>query len=154
MTFEELNLNTPILNALNDLGYYFPTPIQEQVFPVVMSGKDVVGVAQTGTGKTFAYLLPILRQLTYSTQREPRVLIVVPTRELVIQVVGEIEKLAKYMTIRVVGVYGGTNIKTQGQRVYDGVDILVATPGRLVDLTMHGLLRLKSVQVGCREQRS
>jgi ATP-dependent RNA helicase RhlE len=146
LTFEELNLNTPILNALNDLGYFFPTPIQEQVFPVVMSGKDVVGIAQTGTGKTFAYLLPILRQMTYSEQREPRVLIVVPTRELVIQVVGEIEKLAKYMTIRVVGVYGGTNIKTQGQMVYNGVDILVATPGRLVDLTMHGLLRLKSVQ--------
>ena len=111
-----------------------------------MSGKDVVGIAQTGTGKTFAYLLPILRQMTYSVQREPRVLIVVPTRELVIQVVGEIEKLAKYMTVRVLGVYGGTNIKTQGQAVYNGVDILVATPGRLVDLTMHGLLRLKSVQ--------
>jgi len=146
LTFEELNINTPIFNALNDLGYFFPTPIQEQVFPVAMSGKDVVGIAQTGTGKTFAYLLPIFRQITYSEQREPRVLIVVPTRELVLQVVGEIEKLAKYMTVRVVGVYGGTNIKTQGQRVYDGVDILVATPGRLVDLVMHGLLRLKSVQ--------
>ena len=146
MTFEELNLNTPILNALNDLGFFFPTPIQEKVFPVVMSGKDVVGIAQTGTGKTFAYLLPILRQITYSEQREPRILIVVPTRELVIQVVGEIEKLAKYMSVRILGVYGGTNIKTQGQLVYNGVDILVATPGRLVDLTMHGLLRLKSIQ--------
>lgn len=146
MTFEELNLSTPILNALNDLGFYFPTPIQEKVFPVVMSGKDVVGIAQTGTGKTFAYLLPILRLMTYSEQREPRVLIVVPTRELVIQVVGEIEKLTKYMSLRVLGVYGGTNIKTQGQLVYNGVDILVATPGRLIDLTMHGLLRLKSIQ--------
>ena len=146
MTFEELNLTNPILNALNDLGFYFPTPIQEKIFPLVMSGKDVVGIAQTGTGKTFAYLLPILRQMTYSVQREPRVLIVVPTRELVIQVVGEIEKLAKYMSLRVLGVYGGTNIKTQGQLVYDGVDILVATPGRLIDLTMHGLLRLKSIQ--------
>ncbi|MDP4291808.1 MAG: DEAD/DEAH box helicase [Bacteroidota bacterium] len=146
MTFEELNISTPILNALNDLEYYFPTPIQEQTFPVVMSGKDVVGIAQTGTGKTLAYLLPILRQLKYSEQRDPRILIVVPTRELVLQVVREIEKLTKYMTIRVVGVYGGTNIKTQGQLVYNGVDVLVATPGRLVDLTMHGLLRLKSVQ--------
>lgn len=146
MTFEELNLSTPILNALNDLEFFFPTPIQEKVFPLVMSGKDVVGIAQTGTGKTFAYLLPILRQMTYSVQREPRVLIVVPTRELVIQVVGEIEKLSKYMSLRVLGVYGGTNIKTQGQAVYNGVDILVATPGRLIDLTMHGLLRLKSIQ--------
>lgn len=146
MQFEDLNINTPLLNALDDLGYLYPTPIQEKAFSVIMSGKDLVGVAQTGTGKTFAYLLPILKLHTYSEQREPRVLIVVPTRELVLQVVSEIEKLAKYMTVRVVGVYGGTNIKTQGQLVYDGVDLLVATPGRLVDLTMHGLLRLKSIQ--------
>jgi ATP-dependent RNA helicase RhlE len=105
-----------------------------------------VGIAQTGTGKTFAYLLPILRQLTYSEQRQPRVLIVVPTRELVAQVVGEIEKLTKYMNVRCYGVYGASNINTQKQKVYDGLDILVATPGRLIDLTLSRTLQLGSVK--------
>ncbi|MBL7972359.1 MAG: DEAD/DEAH box helicase [Prolixibacteraceae bacterium] len=146
MTFQELNLNTPLLNALNDLGFENPTPIQEKVYPVVSSGRDAVGIAQTGTGKTFAYLLPILRQLKFSDQKHPRILIVVPTRELVLQVVGEVEKLTKYMNVRVIGVYGGTNINTQKQVVYNGMDILVATPGRLVDLVMTGVLRLKSIQ--------
>ena len=146
MTFQELNLNTPLLNALSDLGFTTPTPIQEKVYPVVMSGRDAVSIAQTGTGKTFSYLLPILRQLKYSDQKYPRILVVVPTRELVLQVVGEAEKLAKYMNVRVVGVYGGTNINTQKQVVYNGMDILVATPGRLVDLVMTGVLRLKAIQ--------
>jgi ATP-dependent RNA helicase RhlE len=146
VTFQELNLNTPLLNALIDLGFTTPTPIQEKVYPVVMSGRDAVGVAQTGTGKTFAYLLPILRQLKYSDSKHPRILVVVPTRELVLQVVGEAEKLAKYMNLRVVGVYGGTNINTQKQVVFNGMDILVATPGRLVDLVMTGVLRLKLIQ--------
>src|SRR5665648_1169009 len=75
MTFQELNLNTPLLNALNDLGFENPTPIQEKVYPVVMSGRDAVGIAQTGTGKTFAYLIPILRQLKYSAQKHPRILV-------------------------------------------------------------------------------
>jgi len=123
-----------------------PTPIQEMAFPVVMSGKDVIGIAQTGTGKTLAYLLPVLRQHTFSNQKDPRILILVPTRELVIQVVEEIRKLTTYMTVRVVGVYGGTNINNQKQQLYDGLDILVATPGRLVDLSMTGILRLKSIQ--------
>jgi len=146
VTFLELNLNSPLQNALNDLGFENPTPIQEKIYPVVMSGRDAVGIAQTGTGKTFAYLVPILRQLKYSEQKHARILVVVPTRELVLQVVGEAEKLAKYMNLRVIGVYGGTNINTQRQVVYNGMDILVATPGRLVDLVMTGVLRLKSIQ--------
>ena len=128
------------------MAFVNPTPIQEKAFPVVMSGKDVVGIAQTGTGKTLAYLLPLLRQHTFSKQKDPRILILVPTRELVIQVVEEIQKLTAYMTVRVVGVYGGTNINNQKQLLYDGLDILVATPGRLVDLSMTGILRLKSIQ--------
>ncbi len=135
-----------MLNAVNDLGFENPTAIQEKMYPVVLSGRDAVGIARTGTGKTLAYLLPLLRQLKYSDQKHPRVLVVVPTRELVLQVVGEVEKLAKYMNIRVVGVYGGTNINTQKQVVYNGMDILVATPGRLVDLVMTGVLRLKTIQ--------
>jgi len=117
VTFLELNLNTPLLNALSDMGFESPTPIQEKIYPVVMSGRDAVGIAQTGTGKTLSYLLPILRQLKFSEQKHPRILIVVPTRELVLQVVGEVEKLAKYMNIKIVGVYGGTKVITQKQIV-------------------------------------
>lgn len=144
--FTDLNLNTPLYNALDDLGFEFPTPIQAQAFNVVASGKDVVGIAQTGTGKTFAYMLPILRHLKYSRQDNPRVLILVPTRELVVQVVDEIEKLAAYINVRVLGVYGGTNINTQKQAVTEGQDIIVATPGRLFDLAMSHVLQLKSIQ--------
>ena len=146
MSFEKLNLNKPLANALDELGYVQATPIQEMAFPVIMSGRDMVGIAQTGTGKTFAYLLPILRQLKYSDQRHPRVLVIVPTRELVLQIVKEIEKLSTYTSIRFLAVYGGTNINTQKQLVYNGVDIIVATPGRLVDLALTGLLRLKDIK--------
>ena len=146
MTFQDLNLSTPLTNAIEDLGLVTPTPIQEQSFNIVASGKDVVGIAQTGTGKTFAYLLPILRHLKYSTQDNPRVLILVPTRELVVQVVEEAEKLSKYINNRILGVYGGTNINTQKQAVAQGLDILVATPGRLYDLAMSRVLQLKSIQ--------
>ncbi len=146
MTFKELNLNTPLQNALEELDYIYPTPIQVESLPIVLSGKDLVGIAQTGTGKTFAYLLPILKSLKYSEQKNPRILIVVPTRELVVQVVNEIEKLTKYITCRFAGIYGGTNINTQRQIVHEGLDILVATPGRLLDLVLDGNLRLKSIQ--------
>ncbi|WP_341216017.1 DEAD/DEAH box helicase [uncultured Wocania sp.] len=146
MTFSDLNLNTPLHNALNDLGFTIPTPIQAEAFNVVASGKDMVGIAQTGTGKTFAYMLPILKSLKFSTQENPRILILVPTRELVVQVVDEIEKLSKYINNRVLGVYGGTNINTQKQAIAEGIDILVATPGRLYDLALSRVLQLKSIQ--------
>ncbi len=146
MTFRDLNLNTPLYNAIEDLGLVTPTPIQEESFNVIGSGKDVVGIAQTGTGKTFAYMLPILKNLSFSKQENPRVLILVPTRELVVQVVDEIEKLAKYINVRVLGVYGGTNINTQKQAVAEGLDILVATTGRLYDLAVSRVLQLKSIQ--------
>jgi ATP-dependent RNA helicase RhlE len=146
MTFEDLNLNNPLLSALADLEYFSPTPVQQQAMPVIMSGRDVVGIAQTGTGKTFAYLLPVLRQHKFSDQKHPKVLILVPTRELVLQVVEEIEKLTSYMSVRVGAVYGGGNINTQKQMVFQGLDILVATPGRLMDLAMLTSVKLKQVQ--------
>ncbi len=146
MTFEDLNINNPLRNALTDLEYVNPTPIQVAAFSPIMSGRDVVGVAQTGTGKTFAYLLPLLRLLKYSTDGQPRVLILVPTRELAVQVAGEVEKLTKYMTVRVVPVYGGTNINTQKQNLNDGVDVLVATPGRFYDLAMSRAFKLKQLK--------
>ena len=95
ITFEALDLSNQLQYAIDDLGFVNPTPIQVQSFPVVRSGKDVVGIAQTGTGKTFAYMLPILRELKFIKTRHPRVLVLVPTRELVLQVVDEIEKLLK-----------------------------------------------------------
>ncbi len=146
MSFKNLNLNTPLYNALDDLGFTTPTPIQDQAFNVVASGKDMVGIAQTGTGKTYAYMLPILKNLTFSKQENPRVLVLVPTRELVVQVVDEIEKLSKYINVRVLGVYGGVNINTQKHAVAQGLDIVVATPGRLFDLAVSHVLQLKSIQ--------
>lgn len=145
-TFQDLNLNTPLYNALNDLGFTTPTPIQAEAFNVISSGKDVVGIAQTGTGKTYAYMLPVLKTLKFSTQETPRILILVPTRELVVQVVDEIEKLTTYINTRVLGVYGGTNINTQKQAIAQGIDILVATPGRLYDLALSRVLQLKNIQ--------
>ncbi len=146
MNFDELNLNTPLLNALGDLGYTRATTIQEKAFPVVMSGRDVVGIAQTGTGKTFAYLLPCLRQWKFSKDKVPQVLILVPTRELVVQVLEELQKLSKYIAVTSTGVYGGTNINTQIAEVLQGVEIIVATPGRLIDLVLKGALKLKTIK--------
>jgi len=145
-TFDDLDLSNQLRNSIEEMGFTHPTPIQEQSFSVVRSGKDVVGIAQTGTGKTYAYMLPILRELKFSKQDTPRVLVLVPTRELVLQVVDEIEKLATYINVRVLGVYGGTNINTQKQAIAQGQDIIVATPGRLYDLALSNVLKLKSIQ--------
>ena len=146
MTFSELNLSTPLLNALDDLGYTTPTPIQEKVFAVAMSGVDVVGIAQTGTGKTLGYLLPLLKQWKFSKEKHPQILVLVPTRELVAQVVETINKLTTYMNVVAVGVYGGVNINTQKLSVEQKTDVIVATPGRLFDLAMNGSLKLKAVK--------
>jgi len=146
MRFSDLNLNTPLLNALDDLGYDYATPIQVKAFPVISSGRDVVGIAQTGTGKTFAYLLPLLKQLKYSEQKHPRILIIVPTRELVLQVVEALNELTPYINTRIGGVYGGSNINTQKQLIFEGLDVLVATPGRLIDLGLSKVLNLKKIQ--------
>ena len=145
-TFSDLNLSKQQLNALNDLGFATPTPIQEQAFSVIMSGSDMVGIAQTGTGKTFAYMLPIIRGLKYSEQLNPRVLVLVPTRELVLQVVEEVKKLTKYINLRVLGVYGGTNINTQKRAIGEGQDIIVATPGRLYDLALSKALKPSDIK--------
>jgi ATP-dependent RNA helicase RhlE len=146
MTFEDLDLSNQLQYAIEDLGFETPTPIQQQAFSVVRSGKDVVGIAQTGTGKTFAYMLPILRDLKFSNEKHPRILVLVPTRELVLQVVNQIEMLAKYINLRVLGVYGGTNINTQKQAILQGQDVIVATPGRLYDLGLSNALKLRNIQ--------
>ena len=145
-SFEDFKINKQLRYAIEDLGFSTPTPIQEQAFSVVKSGRDVIGIAQTGTGKTFAYMLPVLENLKFSKQINPRVLIIVPTRELVLQVTEQVKAYGKYSSIRVVGVYGGTNINTQKEAVLQGCDILVGTPGRLYDLALSRALQLKSVK--------
>ena len=146
MTFSDLNLNAPLLNALSDLGYTTPTTIQRKVFSVMMSGVDVCGIEQTGTGKTFSYLLPALRQWKFSKDKSPQIMIIVPTRELVAQVVEAVEKLTTYMSLVCVGVYGGVNINPQKAAVENGVDVLVATPGRLFDIIMSGSLKTRNIK--------
>ncbi|WP_430409942.1 DEAD/DEAH box helicase [Kordia sp.] len=145
-TFQDFDLSNQLQYAIDDLGFTTPTPIQEQSFSVVRSGKDVVGIAQTGTGKTFAYMLPLLRDLKFSKQLNPRILVLVPTRELVVQVVEQIELFAKYINVRTLGVYGGVNMNAQMQILQQGVDIVVATPGRLYDLVLSRALQLKSIK--------
>ncbi|NDF60061.1 MAG: DEAD/DEAH box helicase, partial [Crocinitomicaceae bacterium] len=146
MKFNDFKISKALLNALTDLGFDTPTTIQQKAFSVIMSGKDVVGLAQTGTGKTYAFLLPILNQFKFTKNIEPRTIVLVPTRELVEQIVDETNKLAKYMNVRALGVYGGANINTQKEELLEGVDILVATPGRMYDLALNGSLKLKAVQ--------
>jgi ATP-dependent RNA helicase RhlE len=144
-SFDELNISKQLRHAIVDLGFEKPTPIQKEAFPVILSGKDMVGVAQTGTGKTFAYMLPILQGLKFSKQVNPRVLVLVPTRELVDQVVENIESYASYINLRVVGIYGESNISIQKQLIAQGTDIIVATPGRLYDLVVNRALQLKAI---------
>ena len=144
--FNEINLNKQLKNAIEDLGFVNQTPIQEQTFSRILAGKDLVGVAQTGTGKTIAYCLPLLQELSYSKQNNPRILILVPTRELVAQVAETLKELTKYTTCRIVGVYGGTNMNTQKIWLQDGADIVVATPGRLYDLALCRALQLKDIK--------
>ena len=105
-----------------------------------------MGIAQTGTGKTLAYLLPLLKQWKFIATDTPRIVILVPTRELVVQIVGVIDTLTQFMSVRTLGVYGGVNINTQKKSVYEGIDILVGTPGRTMDLALDNVIRFDSLQ--------
>jgi ATP-dependent RNA helicase RhlE len=146
-TFDDFKIKKQLRNAIDDLGFTQPTPIQEESFSPILGGFDFMGIAQTGTGKTIAYLLPILQDLKYSEEAHPKVLILAPTRELVIQIVEQIEKLTPYLSVRVLGVYGGSNnIKQQKIDVIEGLDIIVGTPRRLYDLAISNILKLKSIK--------
>jgi len=146
MTFDDLNLNKPLLLALKKMGLQKPTPIQYKSFNTIMSGKDVCGIAQTGTGKTFAYLLPILRQFVFTNDKTPTVIILVPTRELVLQVLKAAKVLSASMSIEIQGVYGGVNMRNQMNALEQGCNIVIGTPGRLYDLFLSGSLKLKAVK--------
>lgn len=146
MKFQDLGLSKQLTWALEKMGIHTPTPIQERTFSPILSGTDILGIAQTGTGKTLAYLLPVLREYKYSKSNQPKVLILVPTRELVVQIAEILEQLTEFMQVRVQGVYGGVNINTQKIRVYEGVDILVGTPGRVLDLATDNVINFRETK--------
>lgn len=146
MNFESIKLPRQIVAALKSQNIENPTLIQELAIPPALAGKDIIGIAQTGTGKTLAFLLPILRDLKFSKQTTPRILILVPTRELVEQICEEIAKLTDHISLRVVPIYGGKNINTQKQIIHEGSDIIVATPGRVYDLALTGVLKFRDIQ--------
>lgn len=146
-TFYELNINKFLLRALDALGFEEPTSIQDKVFSSIKAGKDVVGIAQTGTGKTFAYLLPVLTNWKFTKSPYPQILILVPTRELVVQVEEEVKKLTEFMSVEVAGVFGGVNMQKHREAVSNRLDVVVGTPGRLMDLMLCGALRSKDLKV-------
>ncbi|WP_134087686.1 DEAD/DEAH box helicase [Olivibacter sp. XZL3] len=147
MSFKELNLIEPLLKAINKEGYENPTPIQSQAIPIVLSSKDLLGCAQTGTGKSAAFILPILQRLTEqrSNQKEVKALILAPTRELAIQINESIAAYGQFLPLKHQVVYGGVNINTQINGLKKGIDVLVATPGRLLDLIGQRVLTLQQV---------
>ena len=132
LSFADLNLHPTILDAIRDAGYTTPTPIQRDAIPVALSGRDIMGLAQTGTGKTAAFTLPIIERLLDGPRRT-RALILTPTRELCVQVEESFRKYARHGEISVVAVYGGVPLDPQERSLRDGVDVVVATPGRLID---------------------
>lgn len=144
--FEDFKLNKQLLSAIAEAGYEKPTPIQQQAIPVVLAGQDVLGIAQTGTGKTAAYLLPLLMKVKYAQGTNPRALIIAPTRELAMQIEEHIGLLAKYTDLRYAAIYGGLGPKTQIEIIAKGLDILVATPKRLMELYLKGDLVLKELK--------
>lgn len=145
-TFEDLKIAKSILKSLNDIGFIEPTPIQEQAIPIINSGINIVGVAQTGTGKTAAYLLPLLTKLRKPEGTDPRVIIIVPTRELAIQVGEDIAELTAYSELRHAAIFGGIGWTKHAALIEAGIDVLVATPGRMWELYQNGTLTLKKVK--------
>ncbi|BDD06146.1 DEAD/DEAH box helicase [Aureibacter tunicatorum] len=145
-TFEDFKLNKQILNAIKDLEYTEPTEIQKLAIPLVQAGHDLFGIAQTGTGKTAAFVLPLLMKIKYAQGNDPRALIFAPTRELVMQIADNIEKLSKYTDIRQVTLYGGVGPKTQIENIQKGADIIVATPGRFMDIYKRGDINTRQLK--------
>ena len=150
MSFDSLGLCAELLSAISSQGYTTPTPIQTQAIPVIFEGCDLLAGAQTGTGKTVAFALPIVQMLSETTirkkRRSPRVLVLVPTRELAAQVSKEMQNYGRRLSLRSTMIYGGVNIRAQIERLHRGVDIVVATPGRLLDHAERGTIKLSEVE--------
>ncbi|HRG79010.1 MAG TPA: DEAD/DEAH box helicase [Cyclobacteriaceae bacterium] len=146
ISWNDFKLNKQLLDAVADTGFESPTEIQQKCIPLIMGGQHVIGIAQTGTGKTAAYLLPLIMKVRYAQGTEARALILVPTKELVIQVFAQASALAKYTDLRIVEIYGGVGPKTQLEKIKTGVDILIATPGRLLELYQRNELGVKQIK--------
>ena len=150
MSFESLGLRAELLSAIATQGYSTPTPIQSQAIPVVLEGCDLLAGAQTGTGKTAAFALPIVQMLSEHTprkkRRNPRALVLVPTRELAAQVSGQMQNYGRRLSLRSAMIYGGVNIRAQIERLHRGVDIVVATPGRLLDHAERRTINLAEIE--------
>ncbi|UAB73699.1 DEAD/DEAH box helicase [Vibrio sp. SCSIO 43132] len=150
MPFSKLGLSRPITQAISELGYETPTPIQEQAIPVALKGKNIIAAAQTGSGKTASFVLPILETLSQSeTQKKKRfrALILAPTRELAVQVDKSIKAYAKHLNLKSLAIYGGVDDSPQKKKLIEGIDILVATPGRLLDLYTQRAVRFDEVEI-------
>lgn len=150
MPFSKLGLSSPIVKAIKELGYKKPTPVQEQAIPIILSGKDLIATAQTGTGKTAAFVLPTLERFNkVRTLRGKRIraLILTPTRELAVQVEANVALYSKHLKLTSMAVYGGVDMEAQKERLIEGVDILVATPGRLLDLAHQRALHFDELEV-------
>jgi ATP-dependent RNA helicase RhlE len=145
MSFQEMGLMDAVVHGVQSLGFVEPTPIQERCIPLILQGRDVIGSAQTGTGKTAAFALPILSKL--KDRRGPRCLVLEPTRELAIQVETAFQYYARFTEIEIGVVYGGVGYDRQKKLIQFGVDVVVATPGRLLDLQQQGLLRLDQIEI-------
>jgi ATP-dependent RNA helicase RhlE len=146
LSFDQFSFNAPINAAIKAAGYFTPTPIQTQAIPIVLQGRDILGLAQTGTGKTAAFLLPILQRLTRATSRKPSVLILEPTRELAEQVHRTVESLGGNNRVRSVSIYGGVSMHSQMTALRRGVEIVAACPGRLLDHIQSGSIDISSVE--------
>jgi ATP-dependent RNA helicase RhlE len=145
-SFENFNLNKQLLNAVADAGFTEPTEIQQKCIPIILGGQEVIGIAQTGTGKTAAYLLPILMKIKYAQGDEPRAVVLAPTKELTIQLSEHADQLAKYTDIRILPLFGGVGVKSQIEGIRKGVDILIATPGQFMDIYLRGELPVKQIK--------
>jgi ATP-dependent RNA helicase RhlE len=146
MNWLDFKLNKQLLDAVVDAGFANPTEVQEKCIPLILGGQQVIGIAQTGTGKTAAYLLPVLMKAKFAQGTDPRVLILVPTKELVVQVAAQVAALSKYTDLRTVHLYGGVGPKTQIDNIKAGVDIVVATPGRFLELYQRNELAPKQIK--------
>jgi ATP-dependent RNA helicase RhlE len=147
MNFESFNLNTRVMAGVRAQGYTTPTPIQLESIPPVMQGRDLIGLAQTGTGKTAAFVLPVLHRLINSDRGQVRALIISPTRELAEQTCETVNVLARYTGLRCISIYGGVGIDQQNRALRRGVEVIVACPGRLLDHLMKGTVDLSNVEV-------
>jgi len=146
LSFRDFKLNKQLLNAIADAGFEVPTEIQQKCIPVLMGGQEVIGIAQTGTGKTAAYVIPVLMKVKFAQGTEPRAVILAPTKELAIQIAEHTKQLARYTDIRILPIYGGVGPKTQIEAIQQGVDILVATPGRFLELYLKSEIPPKQIK--------